>query len=210
MNHQQILKKIEEGRVIAILRGDFAELIAELAAALIDGGVTAIEVPLNAPDALRSIARLAELYGSRFAIGAGTVLSVDDLSRATDAGARFIVSPNRNCRVIEATKQRGLVSLPGCFTPSEIIEALEAGADAIKVFPADCLGPAFVKGVRAPLADVRLVPTGGVTPENAREYLAAGAWAIGVGSELAGRDVFAEGGLERVRTRAAAFVAAMR
>lgn len=210
MNHEQILTKIEEGRVIAILRGDFAALIEEIAAAIIDGGVTALEVPLNAPDALRSIARLARLYSSRIAIGAGTVLSADDLSRAADAGAQFIVSPNRNCRVIEATKRRGLVSLPGCFTPSEIIEALEAGADALKIFPANCLGPAFVKGVRAPLPDVRLVPTGGVTPEIAREYLAAGAWAVGVGSELAGRDVFTEGGPERLRARAAAFAAAMR
>jgi Entner-Doudoroff aldolase len=208
MNHEQTIARIEAGRVIAILRGDFGGLIEAIAAALIEAGVTAIEVPLNSPDALKSVARLAALHGSHTAIGAGTVLSAGDVRSAAEAGAQFIVSPNRNCRVIEATRARGLVSLPGCFTPSEIIEALEAGADAIKLFPANCLGPAFVKGVRAPLTDGRLVPTGGVTPEAAREYLAAGAWAVGVGSELIGKNVTANG-IAQVRERAAAFIAAM-
>jgi Entner-Doudoroff aldolase len=210
MNHAQTLAQIEAGRIIAILRGDFGGLIEEITAALSSAGITAVEVPLNSPDALISIARLTAMYGSHIAIGAGTVLSVDDVTRAADAGARFIVSPNRNVAVIRATRQRRLVSLPGCFTPSEIVEAMEAGADAIKLFPANCLGPAFVKGVRAPLPDLRLVPTGGVTPGNTREYFAAGAWAVGVGSELLGRDAMAPGGIARIHDRAALFVAAAR
>jgi Entner-Doudoroff aldolase len=210
MNYTHTLAQIEAGRIIAILRGDFGGLIEEITAALSSAGITAVEVPLNSPDALISIARLTAMYGSHIAIGAGTVLSVDDVTRAADAGARFIVSPNRNVAVIRATRQRRLVSLPGCFTPSEIVEAMDAGADAIKLFPANCLGPNFVKGVRAPLPGVRLAPTGGVAPENAREYFAAGAWAVGVGSELIGRDALAPGGIERIHDRAALFVAATR
>lgn len=210
MNHQQTITQIEAGRVIAILRGEFGGQIEEIVGAMIEAGLSAVEVTLNSPDALISIARLVALYSSRLAVGAGTVLDADEVLRAADTGARFIVSPNRNASVIKATKKRGLVSLPGCFTPSEIVEAIDAGADAVKLFPASSLGPAFVKALRGPLPDVRTVPTGGVTPEAAREYFAAGAWAVGVGSELIGKEVLEPGGLERVRERTAAFMAAVR
>lgn len=202
MADDRIRRLLETGRIIAILRGDFGDREEEIVSALIDGGITAVEVTLNSPNALKSIHKLSLSFGSRIAVGAGTVMSVDDVGRAEANGARFIVSPNRNTKVIVETRRLGLFSLPGCYTPSEIVEALESGADAIKIFPANTLGPAYVKAVRAPLGDIRLVPTGGVTPEKAREYFAAGAWAVGVGSELLNRELLAGKDLEPLRQRA--------
>lgn len=207
---QQTIQRIEAGKIIAILRGDFAGREEDIVAAMISGGLTAVEVTLNSRDAFAAINRLAKRFGSEMAVGAGTVLTPNEVLRAADAGAQFIVSPNRNIAVIEQTKKLDLVSLPGCFTPSEVVEAVNAGADAAKLFPATSLGPAFVKALRGPLPQIRTVPTGGVTAELAREYFAAGAWAIGAGSELIGKDLFAEGGLEKLRQRTSAFVNAIK
>jgi Entner-Doudoroff aldolase len=208
MTAEDVIKTIERGRVIAILRGDFQSHEVEIVAALFAAGITAVEVTLDSADALGAIARIAREFGTRMAVGAGTVLRTEEVARVADSGATFIVSPNRNRSVIEMTKQRGLVSIPGCLTPSEIIEAMEAGADAVKLFPAGSLGPGFVKALRGPLGAVRLVPTGGVDSELARQYISAGAWALGIGSELVGADVLSVGGIERVEARARAFVAA--
>jgi Entner-Doudoroff aldolase len=207
---EQTIEQIEASRIIAILRGDFCGREEEIVGVLTEAGITAVEVTLNSPGAFDSIKRLAVSFGSLIAIGAGTVLQSQEVERAAAAGARFIVSPNRNASVIETTKRLGLISLPGCFTPSEIVEALDAGADAVKLFPAQCLGVDFVKAMRGPLPNVRVVPTGGVTPEAARGYFAAGAWALGVGSELIGKDVINEKGLESLRRRATDFVEAAR
>jgi len=204
------IQHIEAGKVVAILRGDFSGREEDIVAAMIGGGLTAVEVTLNSRDAFAAINRLAKRFGSEIAVGAGTVLTPNEVLRAADAGAQFIVSPNRDIAVIEQTKKLNLVSLPGCFTPSEVVEAINAGADAAKLFPANSLGPAFVKALRGPLPQIRTVPTGGVTAELAREYFAAGAWAIGAGSELIGKDWFVEGGLQRLSERTAAFVAAGR
>ena len=203
------LERIHAGRIIAILRGDFQGLELEIAAVLVQAKITAIEVTLNSANAFATIERLATGVGDKVAIGAGTVLRVDEMQRASAAGARFIISPNRDVTVIEATKREGIFSIPGCYTPSEICEALKAGADAIKLFPCAGLGPAFVRAMRGPFGSIRMVPTGGVTPQTATEYMAAGAWAVGVGSELVGLDVLAIGGLDRLQTKAAAFVSAV-
>jgi Entner-Doudoroff aldolase len=210
MRSEQVINQIEAGRIVAILRGDFKGREEEIAAALIEAGITAIEVTLNSPGAFDSIKRLSASFGWHVAVGAGTVLRTDEVERAAGAGARFIVSPDRNANVIGTTKRLGLVSLPGCFTPSEIVEALDAGADAVKLFPAQCLGADFIKAVRGPMPNVRTVPTGGVTPEAARSYIAAGAWALGVGSELIGKDVMSDKGFESLRRRASDFVEAAR
>ena len=210
MNHSQTLSQIETGRVVAILRGDFGGREHEMVAAMIEGGLTAVEVTLNSPDALIKIAQLAALFGSICAIGAGTVLKPHEVQQVADSGGKFIVSPNCDPRVIKESKARKLVSLPGAFTPTEVVAALEAGADAVKLFPATSLGPGYVKALRAPLHDVRLVPTGGVTPATAREYLAAGAWAVGIGSELLGKEFLVDTSFVTLRERTAAFVAAMK
>jgi Entner-Doudoroff aldolase len=210
MDCNKVIQLIARGRIIAILRGDFGGLEEEIASTLADSGVTAMEVTLNSPGAIDSINRLAKVFGNRIAIGAGTVLRATEVALVAEAGASFIVSPNRDLGVIEATKRSGLVSLPGCFTPSEMVEALQAGADAIKVFPASSLGPPFIKSLRGPLSDIRLVPTGGVTLVSIGDYFDAGAWAVGTGSELVGSYVLESNGLDLLRGRAAAFVAAAR
>jgi 2-dehydro-3-deoxyphosphogluconate aldolase/(4S)-4-hydroxy-2-oxoglutarate aldolase len=204
---ESVLEQIGVGRVVAILRGSFAGREEEIVAELVAGGVTAVEVTLNSPAALATIARLVARFGDRLALGAGTVLTVEEVERVADAGGRFIVSPNRNVAVIGRTKQLGLVSLPGCFTPSEMVEALDAGADAIKLFPIQPLGLDFIRAVQGPLPGIRLVPTGGVTPELAERYFAAGAWAVGVGSELLGRDLVTAPQLDGLRQRALAYTA---
>jgi Entner-Doudoroff aldolase len=206
---QKVLDAIEATRVVAIMRGDFRGHEKEVVEVLFDAGIRAVEVTLNSPAALSAIEFLAARFGSNMAIGAGTVLKPGEVEQAASAGARFIVSPNRDVRVIETTKRFDLVSIPGCFTPSEIVEAMHAGADATKIFPANLLGPAFVRAMLGPLSDMRMVPTGGVTPEIANEYISAGAWAVGVGSELISEDALLPRGLDALRERAAAFVAAV-
>lgn len=208
MNAEDVLQTIARGRVIAILRGDFGGREEAIAAAILDGGITAVEVTLNSPNALDSIQRLAQQFGSRMAVGAGTVLKPEEVESATEAGARFIVSPNVKRTVIQTSVRLGLVSLPGCFTPTEIVDALEAGAPAVKLFPANCLGPDFVRAIRGPLPEVRLVPTGGVTPDSARLYRAAGAWAVGIGSELLGKGEPSAECLKQIAARAREFVQA--
>jgi Entner-Doudoroff aldolase len=211
MSTAQTLSTIELGRIIAIIRGDFRASIQPIVQAMLDGGVSAVEVTLNSPGAMSSIRELADAFGDRMAIGAGTVLKPDEVSRVADAGGTFIVSPNRNVNVIAKTKTLGLASIPGCFTPSEMIEALDAGADALKLFPASSLGVDFVKNVRGPFgSSVRLVPTGGIGAHNAADYARVGAWAIGIGSELVRPDSGSPEGLIRVRENAAKLVAAMK
>jgi|SoiMethySBSTD1v2_1073268.scaffolds.fasta_scaffold599575_1 2-dehydro-3-deoxyphosphogluconate aldolase / (4S)-4-hydroxy-2-oxoglutarate aldolase len=210
MTLDQVVEQIESGRIVAILRGDFNGREVEIVDALVESGITAVEATLNSPGAFDSINRLASRFGSRIAVGAGTVLRPEEVEQAAGAGARFIVSPNINAKVIELTKRLGLVSLPGCFTPSEILEALGAGADAVKLFPAQSLGPGFIKAMRGPLPNVRMIPTGGVTPEVAGGYIQAGAWALGVGSELIGKDVINDDGFVSLRRRASDFAKAAR
>jgi Entner-Doudoroff aldolase len=203
------LERISAGRIIAILRGNFKGLELEITAVLVQAGITAIEVTLNSENVFATIERLTARFGDKVTIGAGTVFRVDEMQRASAAGVQFIVSPNRDVAVIEATKRGGLVSIPGCFTPSEIREALGAGADAVKLFPASSVGPSFVRAMRGPFGEIRMVPTGGVTPETAHEFMASGAWAVGVGSELVGPDVLEVGGLERLLEKAISFVSAV-
>lgn len=203
-----VLERIGQGRVVAILRGSFGGREIEIVEVLAEAGIGAVEVTLNSPGALATIKALAEQFGARLAVGAGTVLTPEEVTRVADNGGQFIVSPNRDQAVITQTKQLGLVSLPGCFTPSEIVEARQAGADAIKLFPAQPLGTDFLRAIQGPLPGTRLVPTGGVTPERARQYFAAGAWAVGVGSELLGRDYTGDADLAALQGRASEYIAA--
>lgn len=206
---QATLDLIGIGRVVAILRGDFGGGDDAIAGALASRGVTSLELTIDSPDALARIARLADRQRGRMAIGAGTVLTPEQAVAAADAGASFIVSPNRDRAVIQSAVAAGLVALPGCQTPSEIVEAMAAGAQAVKLFPAEVLGPTFLRALRGPLPGLRLVPTGGVTPALAAEYRAAGAWAVGVGSDLVGRGGTGIVDTAGIGQRAAAFVEAM-
>ena len=171
--------------LVAIIRGVRPDEADAVGGALIEAGIRIIEVPLNSPDPLVSIARLARAYGDRALIGAGTVLQVDDVRRVADAGGRIIVSPNVYAEVVAATAAAGLVAAPGYFTPSEAFTAIRAGARVLKLFPAEAASPAVVKAHRAVLpADIRLLVVGGVTPDRMADYFAAGASGFGLGGAL--------------------------
>ena len=171
--------------LIAILRGIRPDEVISVGWALFEAGFRLIEIPLNSPEPLESIRRLAAELGDRAAVGAGTVLQAAHVTEIAAAGGTLIVSPNANPEVIRATKTAGLLSFPGVATPTEGFAALEAGADGLKLFPAEQLGPAVVKAWRAVFpADVPLVPVGGITPDNMRDFVAAGASGFGLGSAV--------------------------
>ena len=170
------------GPVIAIVRGHGPAAVARIADGLLAGGVTTIEVTLDSPEAHVSIAALAAR--SSVVAGAGTVLDLAAARRAIDAGAAFLVAPHLDAAVVEAAAARGVAMLPGALTPTEVVAAWAAGAAAVKLFPACPLGPSYLAALRAPLAHVPLVPTGGIDDGNAAAFLAAGATARGVGGWL--------------------------
>ncbi|GGG65333.1 2-dehydro-3-deoxy-6-phosphogalactonate aldolase [Salipiger pallidus] len=171
--------------IMSILRGVEPDQAVSIAGALIDAGITIIEVPLNSPDPLVSIRRMADAYGVQARIGAGTVLTPDQVSDVAAAGATFVVSPNMEPEVIRATKRLGLTAYPGVMTPSDCFSALAAGADALKLFPGEVVGPAGLKAIRAVLpSDVPIWAVGGVSGAVLSDWFAAGAQGVGAGSAL--------------------------
>ena len=171
--------------LIAILRGIAPDEVVDVGITLVETGFRIIEVPLNSPEPIESIRRLAVAVGDRVTVGAGTVRSAAEVAEVAAAGGRLIVSPHMSPQVILATKQAGLMSGPGVATPTEAFAAIEAGADFLKLFPAEQLGPAIVKAWRAVLPKgMPLVPVGGITPESMAAYVAAGATGFGLGSAL--------------------------
>ncbi len=192
--------------LIAILRGVKPDEVEAIGEALVESGFTLVEVPLNSPDPLVSIGRLAERLKGRAVIGAGTVLTVANVAAVQAAGGTMIISPNTNVDVIAATAKAGLVSLPGFATPSDAFAALGAGATALKLFPAEAASPAVLKAMGAVVpAGTRLLPVGGIAPDNMGPWLAAGAAGFGLGSALY------RPGLEagEVAARASAFISAL-
>lgn len=178
-------RRLGECPLVAVIRGVRPDEAAEIGAALVAGGIRIVEVPLNSPEPLRSIAALADGVGEGALVGAGTVLRPDDVARVADVGGRLIVSPNTNPAVIEASTKAGLVSIPGYFTPTEAFRAIEAGADGLKLFPAEAASPAVLRAQRAVIPrDVPILVVGGVRPEAIGDWLAAGADGFGLGSGL--------------------------
>lgn len=176
---------LDQCPLIAILRGIRSDEVAEVAAVLVGAGFTMIEVPLNSPDPLSSISVLAERFGEATLIGAGTVIEAADVGRVAEAGGRMIISPNADSAVIGEAKRRDLLSIPGVATATEAFGALSAGADALKLFPAEALPPSVVKALTAVLPqDVPLLPVGGIGAANMADYLRAGAAGFGIGSSL--------------------------
>ena len=193
--------------LVAILRGVKPEEVEAIADALYAGGFRVIEVPLNSPNALDSIARLARRMPADAVIGAGTVLSVQAVADVAAAGGKVIVMPHADVEVIRAAKARGLYCVPGAATPTEAFAAVHAGADAVKLFPAELITPTIVKAMRAVLPkDLRLLPVGGITPDNMTPYVKAGAAGFGLGSALYSPGLSAAD----VGQRARAFVQAWR
>jgi 2-dehydro-3-deoxyphosphogalactonate aldolase len=192
--------------LIAILRGVRPDEVVAIGEELVAAGFTLIEVPMNSPDPLDSVARLVAALGDRAMIGAGTVLTVDQVAAMRDAGGRMVISPNTNIDVIRASAAAGLVSLPGIATPSEALAALDAGATALKLFPAEAASPTILKAMRAILPSaVRVLPVGGIVPEGMAPWRQAGAAGFGLGSALYKPGMTAG----EVGARARAFVTAL-
>jgi 2-dehydro-3-deoxyphosphogluconate aldolase/(4S)-4-hydroxy-2-oxoglutarate aldolase len=201
------LQRIEDTGAIGILRGLDYESTFDVVEAVSAGGVTAVEITANTPGAIDTIRALAEdIDGSRTSIGVGTVLDPETARLAILAGAEFVVTPTLNVDVIETCTRYDVPVVPGVFTPTEAITAFEAGADLCKVFPASTAGPGHVRGIRGPLPQIPLVPTGGVSVENAPAYFEAGATAVGVGSSLVDTDAIRTNEYDEIERTAARLV----
>lgn len=178
------VEEIKSRAVVAVIRGASVESIIPMARALKDGGVTALEITMETPKALAVIEKAADEFGNDMFVGAGTVLDAETARAAILSGAKFVFSPTVRKETIEITKRYGVISVPGAFTPTEILTAYEYGADVIKVFPAGSVGPGYFKNIAGPLPHIPLMPTGGIDMNNAKDYILAGAVAVGVGSSL--------------------------
>lgn len=204
------LERIIGTGIVAILRAPQGEMLADAAEALRAGGVEAIEVTFTVPRAHEVLARVADRLGDRIVLGAGTVLDAETARAAILSGAEFIVGPTLNLDVIALCHRYGKLVFPGAFTPTEILRAWEAGAEIVKVFPCESVGPGYLKALRGPLPQVRLMPTGGVTLQTAAEFLRAGACALGIGSALVEPKALAERDFARMESLARQYVEIVR
>lgn len=213
MDH--VLDRILEEKIIAIVRGISSSQITLLAEALQAGGIHCIEVTFDQSssegqaDTLASIRSLCKQFGSTACIGAGTVMTTEQVRLAAEAGAEYMISPNVSEAVIRETKRLGKISIPGAMTPSEIVHAYELGADIVKVFPCASLGPSYIKAIKAPLKHIPITAVGGVTVENCAEFIKAGAVGVGAGGNLVSAKLVAEGRLDEITATARAYAAAL-
>jgi 2-dehydro-3-deoxyphosphogluconate aldolase/(4S)-4-hydroxy-2-oxoglutarate aldolase len=203
-------RAIEQSGIVAVIRLREPGKLRATIDALVEGGVRALEVTMSVPGAIDLIGQLAPSMPPQFLLGAGTVLDRETAQRAIAAGAQFIVSPVFRRDVLAACHDLDVAMMPGCFSPTEILEAWDAGADIVKVFPATALGPGFMKDMRGPLPHVKLMPTGGVTLDNAGEWIKAGAVAVGVGTALLDARAIAAGDYAVIAANARRIVANVR
>lgn len=207
---EQIKETLERVGLIPVLRARSVEEGHALVDAMVAGGVTVVEVTMTVPNAVDLLRELKKRHGTSVLLGSGTVTSSAQAAATINAGAEFVVSPSLHLDVIAATRQLGKVSIPGALTPTEIITAWRAGADYVKVFPCSAMGGAsYLKAVRAPFPELKLIPTGGVTLQTAAEFIKAGARALGVGSDLVNATAIAEGHPETVTNAARAYLQAI-
>ena len=207
---QAYLEEVAAAGVVAVIRAPSPDVLPDIARALLEGGVPAIEVTMTTPKAIRGIEKLADQVGDKAVIGVGTILDAATAADAIHAGAQFVVSPTFDPDVVATTLRYGKISIPGAFTPTEIMRAWSAGADVVKVFPSTTLGPGYFKDVLAPLPQIKLTPTGGVDVKNAGEWIKAGAVFVGAGSALVTKDAMAKGDWNSISSNARAFVDAIR
>lgn len=212
---KDVLRCLMDRKIIAIVRGISSEKIVDLTAAMAKGGVRCVEVTFDQSsqekqeDTLRAIRAIRDRFEGAVAPGAGTVMTVEQVRLACDAGAQCIISPNTNEAVIRETKRLGMVSIPGGFTPSEVADAYEYGADIVKLFPAAILGPAYIKALRAPLRHIPMMAVGGVTPENCAAFIEAGCCCVGCGGNLVSPKLAEAGRFDEITSVARAYAGAL-
>ncbi len=211
MNKTDVLQRIRATGLIPVVRAESADLAMRAVEAIKAGGVDVLEVTMTVPGAIDVIAKLAATFGTEVVIGAGTVLDPDTANKCVQAGAQFIVSPALNEETIAFCRRNDVAVFPGALTPTEVVNAWNAGADAVKVFPAGAVGGAsYLKAVKAPLPQIELVPTGGVSLKTAADFINAGAMALGVGADLVDTKALREGRDEVITERARQFLEIVR
>src|SRR5947209_7337537 len=210
MSREEQLRRVLDGGIVAVVRSPDADRLVDVCRALADGGVTTVEITMSVPDALTVLRRVRAALGDQVLLGAGTILDAETARAALLSGAEYLVAPTLNLDVIRLCRRYSKLVMPGAFTPTEILAAWEAGADIVKVFPADVVGPAFFKAMRGPLPQIRLMPTGGVDLTTAAAFLQAGACCLGVGGQLVEPRAVAERNFGRIRDLARQYVAVVR
>jgi 2-dehydro-3-deoxyphosphogluconate aldolase / (4S)-4-hydroxy-2-oxoglutarate aldolase len=201
-----VLDIVAQHKIVAIIRLDDLSTAQQITSALIEGGIRAIEFTLTHPDAVKTIGAIRKTVDDSVAIGAGSVISVEQVKAVADVGAQFVVSPNTNPKVIGACVDLDLPAMPGALTPTEIQMAWELGASVVKVFPAHHFDARYIKDVRAPLPHLRLMPTGGISIDNIRTYLDYGAFGVGIGSTLINNSIIASQDWSALANHARKFV----
>ena len=196
------LRKIEETRIVSIIRDIPKEHLVSTLNALYEGGIRCIEITMDSPKALEMIALAKETYTDDILIGAGTVLDEPTARNVILAGAEFVLSPTLSTKVIEVCNTYGKLAIPGVFTPTEALTATQAGAQIVKVFPVSSVGPNYIRDLKGPLAQIRLMPVGGIDEKNAKAYLKNGAFAVGIGSCLVSRKDVLNGDFAKIKKRA--------
>jgi 2-dehydro-3-deoxyphosphogluconate aldolase/(4S)-4-hydroxy-2-oxoglutarate aldolase len=201
------LRRVLDCGIVAVIRSPDSDQLVQVARALVDGGITVVEITMSVPSALEVLGQVRHALGDRILLGAGTVLDAETARAVILAGAEFVVAPTLNRDVIRLCRRYDKLVMPGAFTPTEILAAWEAGADIVKVFPAEVVGPAFFKALRGPLPQIRLMPTGGVDLTTAADFLRAGACCLGIGGQLIEPKAVAERNIDRIRSLAQQYVA---
>jgi 2-dehydro-3-deoxyphosphogluconate aldolase/(4S)-4-hydroxy-2-oxoglutarate aldolase len=207
MSRDTHLRQVLDCGIVAVVRSPEGRQLVEVVRALADGGVTVVEITMTVPDALDVLRQVRQALGDRVLLGAGTILDAPTARAALLAGAEYLVAPTLDLDVIRLCRRYDKLAMPGAFTPTEILTAWEAGADVVKVFPAEVVGPAFFKAMRGPLPQVRLMPTGGVDLTTAADFLRAGACCLGLGSQLVEPRAVAARDFDRIRDLARQYVA---
>ena len=211
MNKTEVLRRIEEVGVVPVVRASSAEEAMQVVEAIKAGGVSVLEITMTVPGAVRVIEQVADRYGAEVIVGAGTVLDAETARACILAGATFVVSPSLNTGTIELCRRYSVAVMPGALTPTEVVTAWQAGADVVKVFPCGALGGAkYLKSLKAPLPQIDMIPTGGVSLKTVEEFIEAGALALGVGADLVDTKAIRAGQPEKVTAAARAYVAAVR
>jgi 2-dehydro-3-deoxyphosphogluconate aldolase/(4S)-4-hydroxy-2-oxoglutarate aldolase len=205
-----ILSRIIDCGVVAVMRAPKGDLLADVAEALLAGGVEAVEVTFTVPEAHRVLEKVAQRLGDRIVLGAGTVLDPETARVALLSGAQFIVSPTVSLPTIELCRRYAKPIMPGALTPTEVLTAWQAGADIVKIFPSELTGPGYIKALRAPLPQVRMMPTGGVNLQTAADFLKSGACALGIGGSLVEAKAVAAGDMKRIETLARQYIEIVR